>query len=367
MSTSYGACSSTSRTVLMPTCSSGMSNSLSISTFKQYNNSSNRRASSMSIRPEESNNVQRRDSLPHLLFHFDGQRQLRPRGDQDIEECPRDEGEHSSSFRTMSRHHQHASKVSAWSCVYEKIWSTLRGAFKKESKLSEVDLFNEACAVRLAAHYGASKLRGRRELDLLLKRTEFSRNELKLLYWGWKCACPSGILTEATFKDIYAQFFPQAGRRNQPYYSAILKVVSVFSGDSSLYAHYVYRAMFGDKAKQDGGQVRFSDYVLALSQLSKGSTKDKLEWTFRLYDLNGDGLLTLDELTEISRAIYGLLGFYVSPGHDHRTVDHHARRVYQKLDADNVGHVTLDQFLLVCTEDSNIVESMQLLDTQGLE
>ena len=226
--------------------------------------------------------------------------------------------------------------------------------------------------MRLAAHYGASKVRGRRELDALMRKTEFTKNELKLLYWGWKCACPSGTLTESTFKDIYAQFFPQAGE------SMTTNVIddnssAIFVGHSSLYAHYVYRAMFAEKARQ--GEVRFTDYAMALSTLSRGTTRDKLEWTFRLYDINNDGKLTLEELAEISRAIYGLLGYYVSlildllimsmiktifnqvsPSHDQTTCEKHAQQVFKKLDPNGVGYVTLEQFLDTCAKVSLFID-----------
>ncbi|RWS28533.1 Ca2+ sensor Calsenilin-like protein, partial [Leptotrombidium deliense] len=197
-------------------------------------------------------------------------------------------------------------------------------------KLTEMDLFNEACAMRLAAHYGAIKGRGKRELESLCRKTKFSRNELKLLYWGWKCACPNGVLTESTFKEIYAQFFPQAG-------------------DSSLYAHYVYKAIFAEKVKSNA-EVSFSDYAYALSMLSRGSTKEKLAWTFKLYDINGDGLLTVDEIIEISKAIYSLLGFYVSPAHDQKTIEEHGQRVFRKLDVNNIGFVTFEQFMDICSK-----------------
>jgi len=52
-----------------------------------------------------------------------------------------------------------------------------------------------------------------------------------------------------------------------------------------MYAHHVYRAMFGTIKS---GEVTFTDYIVALSTLSRGSTKDKLSWTFkvRLLDLS---------------------------------------------------------------------------------
>ena len=35
---------------------------------------------------------------------------------------------------------------------------------------------------------------------------------------------------------------------------------------------------------------------------------EKLRWTFSLYDINGDGCITRDEMTDIVTAVYELLG-----------------------------------------------------------
>lgn len=45
-----------------------------------------------------------------------------------------------------------------------------------------------------------------------------------------------------------------------------------------------------------------------LSILSRGSAEEKLRWTFSLYDINGDGFITRDEMTDIVTAIYELVG-----------------------------------------------------------
>ena len=50
------------------------------------------------------------------------------------------------------------------------------------------------------------------------------------------------------------------------------------------------------------------DFVLGLSILSRGTVAEKLRWTFSLYDINGDGLITREEMTEIVTAIYELAG-----------------------------------------------------------
>ena len=42
--------------------------------------------------------------------------------------------------------------------------------------------------------------------------------------------------------------------------------------------------------------------------LSRGSVEEKLRWTFSLYDINGDGYITREEMTDIVTAIYELMG-----------------------------------------------------------
>jgi Ca2+-binding EF-hand superfamily protein len=36
----------------------------------------------------------------------------------------------------------------------------------------------------------------------------------------------------------------------------------------------------------------FQDMLISLSTLLHGTQYEKLQWTFRLYDLNGDGVIT---------------------------------------------------------------------------
>ena len=44
--------------------------------------------------------------------------------------------------------------------------------------------------------------------------------------------------------------------------------------------------------------------------LSRGNLHEKLLWTFSLYDTNGDGIVTKDEMLDIVTAIYDLMGKY---------------------------------------------------------
>lgn len=51
-----------------------------------------------------------------------------------------------------------------------------------------------------------------------------------------------------------------------------------------------------------------------LSILSRGTMDEKLQWTFQLYDINGDGFITRDEMTDIVTAIYELMGRHPDSG-----------------------------------------------------
>lgn len=176
-------------------------------------------------------------------------------------------------------------------------------------------------------------------IDALCQSTKFSRKEIQLMYRGFKEKCPNGIVNETTFKDIYAQFFPQ--------------------GDASQYAHYVFNAF----DRQRSGSINFKDFVTGLSALSRGSVKEKLLWAFKLYDINGDGLITRDELHDIVSSIYKLMGKYTDPAVDKNTAKDHVERVFQKLDLNRDGVVTVDEFMETCLGDESMAKSLSLLDT----
>lgn len=53
---------------------------------------------------------------------------------------------------------------------------------------------------------------------------------------------------------------------------------------------------------------RLQEFVQGLSILIRGSVQEKLCWTFSLYDLNRDGFITRDEMTDIVTAVYELMG-----------------------------------------------------------
>lgn len=71
--------------------------------------------------------------------------------------------------------------------------------------------------------------------------------------------------------------------------------------------------------------------MLGLSTISRGSPTEKLQWTFNLYDINGDGCITREEMQEIITSIYSLLGRFTEPTVSEEATRDHADRVFDVI------------------------------------
>lgn len=71
------------------------------------------------------------------------------------------------------------------------------------------------------------------------------------------------------------------------------------------------------------------EFVMGLSVLARGTLHEKLQWAFSLYDINGDGIITKDEMLDIVSAIYDMMGRFAEPSIDEHTAKDHVERVFQ--------------------------------------
>uniref|UniRef100_G1P3N8 Potassium voltage-gated channel interacting protein 2 n=1 Tax=Myotis lucifugus TaxID=59463 RepID=G1P3N8_MYOLU len=175
-------------------------------------------------------------------------------------------------------------------------------------------------------------------LEQLQEQTKFTRKELQVLYRGFKNECPSGIVSEENFKQIYSQFFPQGGE--------------------STYATFLFNAF----DTNHDGSVNFEDFVAGLSVILRGTIDDRLNWAFNLYDLNKDGCITKEEMLDIMKSIYDMMGKYTYPALREEAPREHVESFFQKMDRNKDGVVTIEEFIESCQKDENIMRSMQLFD-----
>ncbi|XP_035899375.1 Kv channel-interacting protein 4-like isoform X1 [Anopheles stephensi] len=174
----------------------------------------------------------------------------------------------------------------------------------------------------------------------LCEATRFTEAEIKRIYRGFKAECPAGIIREETFKFIYSQFFPQGA-------------------NTGLYAHYVFNTL----DKEHTGILSFENFVQGLSILSRGTLEEKLCWTFSLYDINHDGKITREEMTDIVTAIYELMGARDDGGTDEVNIKNKVDTIFQKMDTNRDGVITIEEFLDCCRKDQLISSSMGVFDS----
>lgn len=175
-------------------------------------------------------------------------------------------------------------------------------------------------------------------LNSLCTATGFSVGEMKRIYRGFKTDCPTGLVTEEIFYSIFSKFFPLGG--------------DTYSANISSYSHYVFSAL----DQTDAGVITFEDFALGLSVLLNGSLDQKLRWTFNLYDLNGDGVITKEEMENVTASVYELMGVDTEKEMD--MVTRKVERVFKKLDLDEDGEVNVEEFLQACTQDKTIRQSL---------
>ncbi|KAG8591562.1 hypothetical protein GDO81_000217 [Engystomops pustulosus] len=105
-----------------------------------------------------------------------------------------------------------------------------------------------------------------------------------------------------------------------------------------------------------------NDFVMGLSTLLRGTIQEKLNWAFNLYDINKDGYITKEEMLDIMKAIYDMMGKCTYPLVREDTPKQHVENFFQKMDINKDGVVTIEEFIESCQKDENIMCSMQLFE-----
>lgn len=170
------------------------------------------------------------------------------------------------------------------------------------------------------------------------------------------------MLTKEEFQKIYKQFFP--------------------FGDPTSFADYVFNVFDSDKS----GSIDFKEFICALSVTSRGKMEDKLDWAFQLYDIDGDGKISYDEMLQIVEAIYKMVSSMVSciqvsetrynvlmtafskvgsmvklPA-DEDTPEKRVRKIFRMMDKDENGSLDMAEFKEGSKRDETIVSALSLYD-----
>ncbi|KAI6659335.1 Neurocalcin-like [Oopsacas minuta] len=168
----------------------------------------------------------------------------------------------------------------------------------------------------------------RKELNLK------SNKSTKKWYGSFMKSYPTGQVDEAEFVSIYKKFFPQ--------------------GEVQDFARHVFRA-FGGKEK---GSIGFKEFYKAFVLQTSGDLNEKIVFAFRMYDLDGDGEITKDEMLTIIQSIYKLLGPNIRMPSHLNTPEKRTEHVFNQMDVNKVGNINFAEFLAGALNNSFILRML---------
>lgn len=167
------------------------------------------------------------------------------------------------------------------------------------------------------------------DLDFLIRNTSYNEKTIKEWYHGFLQDSPDGKLDRTKFVQMYQMFFTK--------------------GNPEEFCDHVFRTFDVD----GNGHVDFKEFLLAVGITNNGTKEEKLKWAFRMYDINNDGSIQQPEMTKIVKALYNMIGSSVSDKPTD-TPEERTQMIFEKMDADKDGKISLREFLTGCTEDANL-------------
>ena len=103
-----------------------------------------------------------------------------------------------------------------------------------------------------------------------------------------------------------------------------------------------------------------------MSATLSGTADERLRRVFAMYDLDGDGSVSRDEMSEMVRSIYKMVGIGSTSNYERRVDE-----IFDKLDADVDGQLSEEEFVQGLQQDPTVMKllqcdwEMRLLDNLG--
>jgi len=173
------------------------------------------------------------------------------------------------------------------------------------------------------------------ELEKLHSKTHFDQKELKAMFKQFKKETPSGAINKDEFRDVMKQ----------------MGVVDSFLQD------LIFNVFDDNK----DGSINFQEFVTALSVMTRGDPNEKLEFAFSMYDLDGNGFIDKEEMTQIMEAFYKLVGPLVTfSGKKYESPQQLVDEFFDTMDANGDGKISLEEYKEGALKNPDIIQGLKL-------
>ena len=163
----------------------------------------------------------------------------------------------------------------------------------------------------------------------LCKNSKYTAKELQEWHSTFIAHHPSHAISSEEVVEAYIKQFP--------------------NGKACAFAENLFR--FFD-ANHDG-KIDFREIVIAMGTACRGSHKEKLGWIFSLYDINGNGFISKEEMRIVLKCIIRLMLHGTVQARLDAIVEEHMKKIFLEVDVNGDDVISLKEFLSV--KDSNTV------------
>ena len=171
------------------------------------------------------------------------------------------------------------------------------------------------------------------DIAALSKSSGLEAAEVKETFESFLAEHPNGKLKPKDFREMMAKAVPKK--------------------DAAKMEKHVFRMYDSDK----DGFIDFTEFMLVFHIMSDGTVEEVLTKIFRVFDVNGDGVISSKEMNKLIKDMYGLLR---TEDPNIAAKDMIAKTAFAEMDKNKDGKITKEEFVTACLGQEEISKMLAL-------